>query len=159
MARSSGIGISLHSSADQAAINGDASLASDGHAIEAYQYSGLVTQMPFVVDTRFGHTLEASVGEGKPFIDQGAIGVSDFEVSGDLASPSSNGAITNLDVFELQQLPLDAFPLLSPFVGHGNYLVGPLPFSVLVPTSELGQSENQQSQSALEHGPPVSLER
>jgi hypothetical protein len=49
---------------------------------------------------------QASVGDGGAAVDEGAIGVTDLNVSGDLTTPSSEGAIADLEVLQLKEFSL-----------------------------------------------------
>jgi hypothetical protein len=142
------------------AIDGDTSLASDSHAVQAQPDAFLYgSQKAFVVDTSLGQAGESPDGENRASINKRAVHVSDFEISGDPSIPGGNRASTNFEVFDLQELSLFGFEALPGAIRELDDFVGPLPFPVLVPTPELGQGEDQQNQNALQHYHTLSPER
>jgi hypothetical protein len=135
-------------------VNSDPAFASDGHAIQTQLDAWLaIAQVPFVVESEFGHAFESNQVKDGTFIDKGAINLVNFELGGDLATPGSQWAIADLQVLDLHKLPL--FPL-QPFPERITQRFDFVHVPVLVPTSELGQSKDQDNQSALQHESSVS---
>jgi hypothetical protein len=135
--------------ANQLSIDSDSAFASDSHAVQTQLDTWLpITKMPFIVQAEFGHTLESNQVVGGSFENEGAVGLMNFEFGGDLATPGSQGAVTDLQVLDLHKLSL--FPF-QPFPERITQRLDFVYVPVLVPTSELGQSENQNNQSVLQH--------
>ena len=137
-----------HAFADQLSINNDPTFASDGHPIQSEPYTWLARgEMSGVVQSIFRETLKPDQVIDGAFEDEGAVGLMSLNIESDLAAPSSQGAVTDLQVFDLHKLPL--FPL-QPFPERITQRFDFVHVPVLVPTSELGQPEDQQNQNTLQ---------
>jgi len=138
---------------DQLGSYGNPSFSPDGHAIKTQYESALLgegessTFSQIIVNHDTAR--HASISVGWSAIGDSAIGVSNFNISRDLASPGSNRAISDLEVLKLQELslqPFNTFPALrregDGFKDSSTFVGG---------TAGLGQSEGQQNQSALQY--------
>jgi hypothetical protein len=142
--------IGRHAFADERSINGDPAFASDGHAIQSQSDSWIAgtIEKSLIVQTSLGIPFESHQVVDGAFEDKSAIGLSNFQINGDLPSPGREGAITDLQVFDVNEVPLFSFQPLSERITQGLDFVH---VPVLVPTSNLNQSENQQDHSTLQH--------
>ena len=96
----------------------------------------------------FGHAFEPNQVVNGAFENKGAVGLMNFESGGDLPSPGGEGTVTDLQVLDLNKLPLFPFqPLPERIAQRLDLVLVP----VLVSTSELGQGQDQQNQNALQH--------
>ena len=85
---------------------------------------------------------ESTVGDS-------AVGVANFNVGFNAAVPGSEGTVAEFDVLNLQKVSLPRFQFPPTLVIHENGIVGSPP--LFNAASELGQREDQQNQSALQH--------
>ena len=123
----------------QLAVNGDPAFASDGHAVQSESNAWLDGSQVFrVVESTFGSTFEPNQVIGGSFENKGAVGLTNSKFGGDLATPGSQRAVTDLDVLDLDKFPL--LPL-QPLPERITQRLDLVHVPVLVPTSELGQSE------------------
>ena len=103
---------------DQLRSYGNPSLTSDGHAIKTQYECALFGEgeSPTLSQIIVNHdaALHASLSAGGAAIDENAVGVSNFDISRDLAAPGGDGT-SDLEVLKLQELspqPLNTFPVL-----------------------------------------------
>jgi hypothetical protein len=149
MTSSGGGSISFYARADHPTINDYSTASPDGHPIKAQQDSWLVAgHGSVIVQTSSWHGLESDQGERWAFIDGSPIFVLDVQTSGDAAIPGRNWSGANDNIFELQEVPLLLFHALPGALSDANGFVG---VPVVVPASELNESEHQNNQNALRH--------
>jgi hypothetical protein len=137
---------------DKFALNGNASFASDRHSVNAKPNAGLTegesaSVLGSVVNEN--RSMEAAVNEHGSMVGDSPIGIADFDVSSDLSAPGSERAIAELDILNAERLSLISLQLLPGLIVQQNGLVGVPP--LFDAASGLGQSEDQQNQSALQH--------
>jgi hypothetical protein len=95
--------------------------------------------------------LHSKVADGRAAIDGLAIpgGIADFNIRSDFAAQGSDGAVADLDILELEELSLRPLETLSPFGGELDGFVTSTFFADV--TTDLGQGEDEQNQTALQH--------
>jgi hypothetical protein len=126
-------------------------LSINGHTVQSELNPRIVSAeqvsaSDIILDT--GNVGEPNVGVDGTFMRQGAVGVSNSYIGGETSSPSSNGFSANVDILNLQQIPLLSLePLTTTFV-QSHSLEGPNVLSVV--TASLGESENQDNHSTLQ---------
>ena len=135
-------------------IGGDrhASLSADGHPIQSQDDSELLQgEGPAFTNIIMDHNcaIHTSVRVSGTLVDEGPIGIPDFNISHDLTSPSGDGTFANLDVLKLEEFTLNPFPFNSRLGREGErFEQSP---SLIDSAAELGQSEDQQkNQIALQ---------
>jgi len=141
---------------DQTGVNRNTSLPSDPHSIKAQSDSILASGKIVAVVKQVGDTnwvKGAFVKESWSAEKDSAIGIPHFNIGGDLPSPSGNGTLADLKIFNLQQIPLQPLKFFTGLVGQGADVIRVSPFSEFKAAAELGQREDQQNQSAFQHSP------
>ena len=99
-------------------INGNPACASDCHAVQAEPNAWLDgSQESFVVQTGFWHAFESNEIIDRAFEDEVAVGLPNFNIGGDSTAPGSEGPISDLQVLDLNKLPLFLF---EPFSQRGT---------------------------------------
>ena len=134
---------------NQIGVNSDPALTSDGHPVQAQSNSRLVIgQHESVLEVTGEQTLESKIGDNGACVDHCAIGVANVDVGLESAAPGGYGAGTDLQVLDLEKVPLlllqsgtDLFQVPG--------LEGPHVFPVFA--AGLSQHENQQNPSILQH--------
>lgn len=116
--------VSIGLPADEFSLDRHAPFAADGHAVQAQSDPSLRNnQVPFIIDAGVRHGGEALIVKDGATEDQGAIGVSNFQVSLDAAVPSSQRTIPDLQIFNLEEFPFLGFEpfsrVLVQFTGGG----------------------------------------
>jgi hypothetical protein len=148
-----GSGISNGTSvAGQIGGDGHASLSADGHPVQSQDDSELLqgeeaTQTNVIVDHDVA--IHPDIRISGALVDGSAVGVSNFDISPDLTSPSGDGAIANLDVLKLEEFTLNPFPF-NARLGRERERFEQSP-SLVDSAAGLGKDEDQQNQSALQH--------
>ncbi|MDH5639643.1 MAG: putative Ig domain-containing protein, partial [Nitrospira sp.] len=139
--------------ANQFGLNSYPSLSPDSHAIETQYESALFgeSDCPILSQIIVNHdaALHAGIGIGGALVGEGAVGISNFDLSRDLATPCSNGAISDLEILQFQELALQPFHAFTALRLDRNGLEHSSTF--VSGTSSLGQRENQQSQGGVSH--------
>ena len=135
-------------------IGGDrhASLSADGHPIQSQDDSELLlgeeaAQTNVIVDHDVA--IHPDIRISGALVDGSAVGVSNFDISPDLTSPSGDGAIANLDVLKLEEFTLNPFPF-NARLGRERERFEQSP-SLIDSAAGLSQDKNQQNQSPLQH--------
>jgi len=157
VATSLGACIHWDSLADHAPVNNELPSATNSHTVQSQLNSTIVgsDEIPtsdVVLDA--GNVTKSNISIDGTLIDQRAIGIANSQIRGELSSPSSNGASSNLDILALKQFLLLVFQPLSKTLVQYMPLEGPKIFSII--TSGLAQDENQDDQSAFHHESSVS---
>jgi len=144
--------LNQQSTADEFSLNDNAPFTSDSHTVNSRQNASLSegekTGFRDSVVNENGST-ETTVNEHRTAIDDSTIGVTDFNISADLSAPSGKRATAEFEVLNFEKLSFVPFMQLPPVLGHGNQIVESSPLFNAAPG--LGQSENQDDQSALQH--------
>jgi hypothetical protein len=149
--------------ADQIGSDGYTSLSADGHAVQS-QVDSLLLQgqhatLKYAIVDEHG-IFETSVGDGGAAVDEGAIGVTDLNISGDLTTPSGEGAIADLEILQLKEFSLPSRDALSHFgdgfdrviIDTGLFLDRPASAGQ---NSNQDQYEQQTSAHGLSFGSPT----
>ena len=137
---------------DESGLNSDASFASDRHTVNAEPDARLgegesASVLASVVNENIA--MKTNVDKHGSTIGDRPIGVSNFDVSPDLPAPGGEGTIANRNVFNAKKLSLISLQPLPGLACQQNGIVGPPP--LFNATAGLGQSEDQQNQSTLQH--------
>jgi hypothetical protein len=150
-----GYGFSNRTSiADQVGSDSNPSLSTDGHAVQSQFDSPLLRgQRAIIGDAIVDEcvSLHSEITDGVAMVDRLPItcSIADFNVSGDFSTQSGDGAIANLEIFNLEKLP---FPLFQVLPSVGREGVGLVESNLFFNrTADLAQGENQHSQSSLQH--------
>ena len=153
--KAGGIGVGFLSTGlftDQFRMDGNPSFASDCHTVESEHDSSLLRgQHATLSDTIVNKyvSLHSEIADDRTTIDNRTVDISGFDVRGDFASQGSDGAISDLEIFDLEELSLQSFKT-SPRLGRlGEGFISPRFFTGVA--AGLGQDEDQQNQSALHH--------
>jgi hypothetical protein len=100
-------------------IGGDdnASFPTDGHPVQSQDDSELLpgeeaAQTNVIVNHDVA--IHPDIRISGALVDGSAVGVSSFDISSDLTSPSGDRAIANLDVLKLEEFTLNPFPFNAP---------------------------------------------
>ena len=142
--------------ADQIGSDGHPSLATNSHAVQA-QDDSLLFQGH---DAILGHTVvdehatsHANIGDCGATIDWPIIpgSIADFNVRRDFSSPGSEGAIADINIFQLEEFTLPLLPSTQFLSREFDGFVEPRFFTSVA--TGLDQDENQQNQSPLQHSP------
>ena len=134
---------------DKLAFNGNASFASDRHAIDAQPDTGLndgesARLLRSIVNENIA--METNIHEHGSVIGDRAIGVADFDVSSDLPAPGGEGTVAEFDVLNLQKVSLVPLVQLPTLLGHGNGLVGAPPLQCCIRFgSKRGSTESERA--------------
>lgn len=135
-------------------IGGDShtSLSADGHPVQPQDDSELLpgeeaAQTNVIVDHDVA--IHPDIRISGALVDRSAVGVSNFDISPDLTPPSGDGAIADLDVLKLEEFTLNPFPF-NARLGRERERFEQSP-SLIDSAAELGQSEDHQNQSTLQH--------
>jgi hypothetical protein len=103
--------------AHEFSVNGDPTFTPDGHAVEPQLDAGLlVRQHELVLQVRGEQALESDIGDNGTFVDHRAIGVADFDIGLQTAAPGSNGASADVQILDLEKVPL------LPFESRPNFI-------------------------------------
>jgi hypothetical protein len=99
--------------------DGNSTFTSDGHAIQAHPNTGLsiregASSVTSVVDKYVA--VKPNIDPHGALIGERPIGISDFDICFESSTPSSQGTITNLDVFKFEQISLVSFESVSSLV-------------------------------------------
>jgi hypothetical protein len=143
---------------DQLGIDSDPSLATNGHAVEAQNESKLFWEgegasLSQVIVNHDG-ALHSSISEDGATINQSIIeGATHFDIRRDLAPQGGDGAITNLDVINLEKFSLESFELDSNFGREGGGLIESNLFFNLALTARVDEGQSSYEQYMLEHSP------
>jgi len=146
---------------DQIGMDGDPSFTTNSHTVQAQLDASLLggqhAMLSYAIVDEHG-SFHSEIDDGGGAIDRLAIPISiaDFDLHRHLASQSSDGAITDLEVLKWEELSLQPFQVLPFFRSEGDGFIRPRLFAGGTP--ELAQSKNQQDQNALQYGPTVSSE-
>ncbi|MEC4889445.1 MAG: hypothetical protein RI101_05235 [Nitrospira sp.] len=141
------------SSVNQSGLNGNASLASNSHAVYSQPDTDLTTVQSSTLLGCVIHedaSLKADIVEYRSFIDNGVVSIMDFNVGLDSSAPSGKGAIANSEIFDVQKFSLEPFQLVPVIVGHGCRSVRSNPLFNAAPHLSNSDSENQ---GQLQHSP------
>jgi hypothetical protein len=130
-------------------MNGEASLATDSHSIQSELNARLINRQEAAVPA-VGIASKSWVEENGPFVDRSAINVSDVNFSQNASSVGGDGASSDLQLFNFQELPFGFFSLQPAFFGQVGQVVGGDMFSLHV-ASNVSQSQGQQDQSVYPH--------
>lgn len=135
-------------SADEFSIDGHASASSDGHAVQS-EIDSLLSRTEESAVTDVTHEIDESwKAKNGTAVDDGAISISDLNVSGQATSPSSDRASSNSEIFKLQVVTLGGLLQQPSLLGKGGDIVGADIFATLAAS---GQGQNQDNQRALQH--------
>ena len=135
--------------AHKLAIYSDPAFATDSHAVQTEPNTWLNGgQEPFVVQIGFGHTLKSDQVVHRTLEDKVTIGLTNVDLSGDSATPGRQGSVTDLQILDMNKVPLLPFQPLSQRIAKSFDFVH---VPVLVSTADLNQDQNQQYQNSLQH--------
>jgi hypothetical protein len=143
----------INVSADEFSIDGHASASSDSHTIQAEIDSFLRPKEEFTVTDVAYKIDESWKAKNGSTVDNGAISVSNLDVSSQPSSSSSDSASSNSEIFKLQAVALGGLKQQPPLLRQGGDIVGA---DILATLATPGQGQNQDNQNALQHGPTVS---
>ncbi|MDH5669953.1 MAG: M10 family metallopeptidase domain-containing protein, partial [Nitrospira sp.] len=138
---------------DQIRGDGHPALAADSHAVQAQGDAGLLegqqaTLLPAVRNEPVSD--HAPVGHDGAFIGEGAVLIPHNQLGGDPASGGGDGAVTNLNILQLQQLTLEPLIFLNDFCPVGGGPEGP---GSILAAARLNETDEQQGQSIVSHDP------
>ncbi|MDH5669638.1 MAG: Ig-like domain-containing protein, partial [Nitrospira sp.] len=146
-----GVGGSSCLSTGQVGINDKTSRAADSHTIDAQSDAFLPTvEVQIIVDASVWQSGKPHVVENGALEDDGPIGIANIQDRFDPAIRSGDRTITDLEVLNLQELPLFGFGPIPPFNVNCAASQGCIGFGLEFATG-LDQGENQQGQSSLQH--------
>jgi hypothetical protein len=122
-AGSLGISVGAKVVADQAWVNSYSSLTSNSHSVQPEmdsplakgEQSGIIAVEPNCAD-------ESNIGENISSIENRAISIVSFDSRADLSTPRGDGAVSDLDLFQFQQLSLLRLNTVSSFADQFNWL-------------------------------------
>jgi hypothetical protein len=137
---------------DKFRLNGDETFASDGHAVKAEPNTILSEREPSTLGTSVvdpNISFQANVHPDGTAINDSTISVPHFNIGFDFSTPGSDGATADLEFLDRQEIAFESFQFLPDFSGQRNGVVGPSSF--FDATSRLGQDEDQQNQTSLQH--------
>ncbi|MDH4188510.1 MAG: hypothetical protein OEV08_16100, partial [Nitrospira sp.] len=143
---------------DQLGMNSDSSFATNGHAVEAQNESDLFWEgegasLSQVIVNHDG-ALHSSISEDGATINQSVIdGATHFDIRGDLAPQGGNGAGTDLDVLNLEKVPLESLKLDSSFGREGVGLIESNLFFNPALTARVDEYQRYYEQYAFDHTP------
>ncbi|MDH5640039.1 MAG: hypothetical protein OEY28_02010 [Nitrospira sp.] len=142
--------------ANQVGGNSDTPLSTNSHAIQSQDDSLLlqgedVTLINIVMNENI--SLHSEIADGVAAIDGFPIAssITNINLGGDFSAQGSDGAIADLNILDLKELPLCPLENLSPFGGEFGGFVEPRLFSGVA--TGLGHREGQNEQEATEHDP------
>jgi len=145
------IAAGIRTFADQFLIDDDSSSATDSHAVEPELDSSLSSEIQHEAITEVvrQETVESEVSDNGTLVLNGSIvGISNLDLGLEPTPPGGDGSLADLEVFDLQKL---SFLPLQP--GTDLFQVPRLENGQVLPiinvTSDLGQGEDEQNQSAL----------
>ena len=140
------------SATDQFSADRKASSSTNSHTIEPQLNSGLaVTQHEAIRKVSGEQSFESNVSDNGTFVNRDSIiGISDLDLGLQSTTPGSNGSVSDLQVFDLQKLPLLSLQpgtnlLQVPRLQGGQVL------SIVNVAASLRQGQGQQNLSALQH--------
>ena len=143
-------------------IGGDdhTSLSPDGHPVQSHDDSGLLqrqhaTLMHIIVDPTA--TFQANIGDCGATIDHGAIGVPNFNISSDFASPGGNGLVADRKILQLEELSLQPLETLSQLGRDLDRFIAANLFFDQARTAHLGQGKKEHEQEPGQHVSSVGL--
>ena len=152
-ASSLGVGLGAKMIADQAGVNNDLSLTSDGHSVQPQQGSSLMQgQETGNVIVESNPTDESNICQDIASIHERAIGITGFDNGADLSIPGGNGAISDVDVFQNQEIFLFPFDTLSMHTVqvNGGKFVDPL-LNLSEQSTGWQRSKSQNEQQLFQH--------
>ena len=142
------------SSINQSGLNGNASLATNGHAVYSQPDTDLATVQSSTLLGCVIHedaSLETDIVEHGSFIDNCIVGIADLNVGLDSSAPSGKGTIADSEIFYVQKFSLEPFQLVPVIVGHGGGSIGSNP--LFNAATGLGKYEDCEHQYGIEHEP------
>jgi hypothetical protein len=138
--------------ADQVGGYDDAPFSPDSHTVQSQHdtllLSGQHAGFSGAIVNK-GVTNDAPISNSGTLVDKRAIAVSSNDISGHLAAGSSDGTVTDLDVFKLKQVALEPFVGLDALGSEGSRLIVPL--FVVEEAAGLGKNERQEDKHSLQH--------
>jgi hypothetical protein len=146
-----GRGIVWDTVAHHLSVNGDPAFTSNGHAVQAQSDSGIGNAMqgPLVIQVSFRHAFEPDQVVDGTLEDEVAIGLTNFDLDGNSAAPRSNRTSADLQILDLNKVPLFPFqPLPQRFAEGFDFVL----VSVFASAGELSEdSESQYDRSLFQH--------
>jgi hypothetical protein len=138
---------------DEFRMDGHPSFSPDSQAVQSQHDASLLhgqdaTLVHVIVNEHI--SLHSEIADGETAIGSNrTVGIPGFDVRRDFASQGSDGAISDLEILDLEELSLQSFET-SPRLGRlGEGFIRPRLFAGVTPV--FGQSENQNNQSSLQH--------